>query len=66
MTWHDHKGGADPLHNPDEPTVRQCRVKFRNGVISKDVLASRKWRWPWGGRFPKDSEFDIVGYEEVT
>lgn len=36
------------------------RVKFRNGATSKDALEAYKWRGKWGGKFPKNWDYDIV------
>lgn len=40
-------------------------VKFRNGSIAKTPLPASKWRGRWGGKFPKDYEFDIVAVSVV-
>lgn len=36
------------------------RVRFRNGLVSKEVLPASKWRGRWGHPFPRDWAFDIV------
>ena len=39
---------------------RPLRVRFRNGMESKQVLEAHKWRGKHGGKFPRNHPFDIV------
>lgn len=65
MVFVKHHGGRDPHFNPDEPQPVMVRVRYRNGVVSEPV-DSRKRRWPWGGKFPRDGEWDIIASEVVS
>jgi len=65
MTFVAHGGGPDPHFDADDPKPVMVRVRYRNGFSSEPV-DSRKRRWPWGGRFPSNYDWDIVASEVVA
>lgn len=52
--WHPWDGKRP--FTGDKP----LRVRFRNGMVSKEVLPAHKWRGRWGDPFPDGWAFDVV------
>lgn len=48
MTWH-------PTRWVKPRTKKPLRVKFRNGIISKEALTADKWVWD-----DRDYDWDVV------
>jgi hypothetical protein len=65
MTFVEHRGGPNPHHDPDDPKPATVRVRYRNGLTSEPVYSTKR-RWPWGGKFPRDGDWDIVASEVVS
>jgi len=52
--WQEWKGTRD-FTAPD-----LIRVRYRNGMESKQVAPAYKWKGKYGGKFPHPHDFEIV------
>jgi len=53
MTWHPTN------HRPPRTGDTPLRVKFRNGIVSKEALPASKWNWS-----DRDYDWDIAHWKE--
>lgn len=59
MAFVEWKGGELPRRMADVVV----RVRYRNGMLSKETLPAGRWkRWKWGDR---PDAFDIVAVERI-